>query len=422
MRKSKGTAAYILFSVVILALLIACSNPTDGGGDPPNSDIQVVGSISVISGEENPEQVGSSGYDIGGSITGGYYYVTGQNSNGEAILKEINLSTGAERLVQLGDSFEPVSAYPGAFILNSTRYLLFSYGTGSFALYVYVSEDDTGGIVYFTESNMWNFSNITSFVESINGDYPDWDSSAWISCPNFNVARNTLYFTLAYWQEDVSGAKDGDYIKIRVYESGLSGNTFQTPTETRGEIDPFDPSHYTDSQRHDQDDYPGRMGVYWIGRMYVTEDGNKAFFTSMNISAGHTYGGLLNEGDPYIAPLPNRQNLGDYNDIEDVYDPRLIDTFILSADIRPDGSFTNLQQLSTDINRGGVNYVCDISEDGNTLYVAHMVLDDEFWSYGWGPDGMTRELAENNPWDVEPWDGTIEIVNMEDNSIEPIQY
>ena len=400
--KTKHSLLYAFYLAgLVLILLPGCTPPAEKPElTPPSTDMRMCGYLA----QDNVSLASSSGY----------YYIAGQNTDGEAILLEINLADGKKYTVQMDDSFTPFTPYPDSFETNGSRYLLFGKGLGDFRLYKLDSYDEEREVVLFRSSSEYDYSAISPFVRQKSLDYQGDENYAWILCPVFSAERETLYFTLCFWEEN---AVKGDYIKTRVYESPLNGNSFEAPAEARGVIDPYDPSHYTNGLRHDQDDFPGRMGIFWIGRMYVTDDGNKAFFTSMNISAGDTCG-ILKADCPYIAPFPNSQNCPGY----DLYGPQIIHTFILEADIEPDGSFSNLRQLPSYINRGGASFVFDISSDGNILYVGHMVIDHDFWNSGYGPDGMVLALAQKAPWDVEPWNGIIEKIDLVNATIEPFIY
>ncbi len=293
----------------------------------------------------------------------------------------------------------PPAPYPIAFDLGGKRYMLFGWGSGEFSIYEYQSEDDN--YVYFASCSLWNFSAIGNYVKSI---MYKGTNDAWILCPAYNDARKTLYFTLCWWVEN---AVKGDYIKIRVYESALNSVTFGAPSELSGEINPFNPVHYIDGKWHTEADFPGRMGLWWIGRMSITLDGKKAFFNCLNTMSDC---GIMKTNSAFVAPIPNNHNFGNTG-ITDLHDPRLIQTYICSADIAGDGSFTNVRQLSSNINMGGVNLLCDISDDGCTFYTAHMTLDSTFWAYtNWGSDGMALQCCMDDLYNVVPWTGNINVL------------
>ncbi|MEI8095075.1 MAG: hypothetical protein WCG80_12755 [Spirochaetales bacterium] len=298
------------------------------------------------------------------------------------------------KAVVFNDKAVQPSPYPFAFTKDGENYLLYSVSK-DFELYRQNSENDDS--IVYKKSTLWDFSAISTYVKSIlyNGQ-----NNAWIFCPVWSEARQTLYFTLAKWEVN---ATKGDFIRIRVYESKLIGTQFQTPTESQGEIDPYDPSHYVDGLRHSENDFPGRMGIGWIGRLYVTADGTRAYFNALNDSFGEDYG-ILKPGDPLIFPTPNVQNLGT-SGVTDVYDPSLIQTVVYQADIDASGRFVNVQQLPASINQGGVNFVSDIAPDGKTLMVSHMEVDDDFYAFGWGADGLALYVCMNGAEATEPWRG-----------------
>ncbi len=310
-----------------------------------------------------------------------------------------DLQNGAKNLLFDGTNSTP-PGYSCAFEYNSDYYMLFGYSQGIFKLYKYSSEDDTN--VYFTSSSLWDFSQVSNIINS--APYNSMQTP-WILCPTYNDARKTLYFTLCYW---VHNTVKGDYIKIRTYESKLQGSAFGPASELRGTINPFHPIHYLNGQWHSENDFSGRGGLWWVGRMYVTQDGKKAYFNCMNLNGDNT---VMKQTSPFIPPLPNANDLAG-SGISDMFDPRMIRTYVCSADILDDGTLTNVRQLPSSINRGGVNFVCDISPDGSTLYIAHMNMDAAGWAAllaaGWGSDGLVLQCCQQLASDVQYWTGTIE--------------
>jgi hypothetical protein len=328
-----------------------------------------------------------------------YAYISGQDGNGDAYMKEINNDSGEEKIVLFNSNKKPPAAYTSAFMIENNRYLLFAFGQ-EFSLYKHNKTDEENS--HFVSSDLWDFSKINNYLSNLT--YKG-NPTGWVMSPEYNNSLKKLYFTLNKWVED---STKGDYIKVRIFESSLNNGEFSTPKELEGEINPYNAIHYINGKEHSWSDFPGRMGGFWLGGMFITDDGTKAYFNALNISAYEDLN-MLKPGDPYIAPTPNNQDFGN-SGVTDIKDPRVIFTYILTADIDSTGQFYNIQKLSSSINRGGVNFVHDISPDGSKLYIGHMTLDDTFWSYGWGPDGMVRNLCEENPWDVEPWDGEIEEV------------
>ncbi len=313
-----------------------------------------------------------------------------------------DLLNGAKNLLFDGTNSTP-PGYSCAFEYNSDYYMLFGYSQGIFKLYKYSSEDDTN--VYFTSSSLWDFSQVSNIINS--APYNSMQTP-WILCPTYNDARKTFYFTLCYW---VHNTVKGDYIKIRIYESKLQGSAFGPASELRGTINPFHPIHYLNGQWHSENDFSGRGGLWWVGRMYVTQDGKKVYFNCMNLNGDNT---VMKQTSPFIPPLPNANDLAG-SGISDMFDPRMIRTYVCSADILDDGTLTNVRQLPSSINRGGVNFVCDISPDGSTLYIAHMNMDAAgwaaLWAAGWGPDGLVLQCCQQLASDVQYWNGTIEAMS-----------
>ncbi|HEX3047916.1 MAG TPA: hypothetical protein VHY08_24405 [Bacillota bacterium] len=325
---------------------------------------------------------------LSGSVIGdnNYYYVTGKNSDGAVLYQYLpfNSTQAYQKQVMLDNSSFPPSAYPYAFVLNNTRYLLFGYGLGTFKLYQYQSENNQN--VYFVSSSLWDFSNVKTGINTV--AYTS-DGGPWVLCPTYNDTLHTLYFTLL-WKVD-------GYVHVRLFESQLTDNVFGSPIQIPGPINPADASHYSDGQAHDQ-------SYMWIGRMYLTKDGTKAFFNALNIVDQN----LIKTGDPYSAPIPNNQQ-----NPEGVPwgDPSIIFTYVLTADV-VDGEFQNITPLQS-VNTGGINYICGVSDDGGMLYTAHMDIGADFgvttWP-GWGADGVVLECCFKAPYEVDPWNGTLNII------------
>ncbi len=401
----------LVISFLFISIICGCNpavseNPEDWL-DSGSIDIgyEDMGHVTVVSGDDSKP--------VRGSESGDFHYTT-VKENGQEFLVEFVPVAPHEvktRKVMFDGALVLPAAYPGSFELNDRRFLLFGYGRGVFELYGFASQNDTYS--FFEADASWDFTAITGYVTGI---MYKGENSAWILCPEYNEVRHSLYFTLCYWVED---AVKGDYIIIRVYESRLVGETFQAPVEARGEINPYHPVHYKDNKWHNVGDFPGRMGIWWIGRLAMTGNGNKAFFTVLSIVYDDT---IMKLTSPYNAPVPNNQHFGD-SGIESVRDPRIIWTYICSADVNAAGEFVNIKHLSPAINRGGINYLCDIDNSGSKLYVNHMNITTEFWeSWGpggseipegsswWGPDGIALACCDTSPYNLEPWSGRLEIV------------
>lgn len=325
------------------------------------------------------------------AVVGGFIYVTGKEG-AQAVLKEIETTDDTQGYIRQavfdGASMTPPGPYPSVFDYNGNRYLLFTQNN-QFKMYVVSSRD--AAKVYLDSVSIWNFGAVESFI---NGS-PYSDLGVKLAyAPAFNRVRNKLYFSLLWaYSKNESGS---NLIRSRIFESTLSGGAFTTPTIIPGdEADPAAGVHYPDGLRHAEGDQ------IWIGKLCVTADGQKAFFNVLSICLP-----IQNPGDPFYAPVPNVCNRNGL----DVRNPAMINTYILTADIASDGSFVNVRQLPPAVNRGGINFVCDVSEDGSQIYVGHMVMDDEFWAYGWGPDGLAMECCFKPPYEVAPWDGEIEII------------
>lgn len=394
--------------LVGVLLLAACGSqglgglPT-GGGSPGNTQLPTIPS-DLVDFSAPLSKFGNAVYgreSTGRALTRAVgskpatLFLTGSHGNQDEFVREERGDAGSTHKSVLFDGQSvPPSSYPSAFTRNGENYLLFSTNN-DFRLFKQASEEV--GTVQFQTSLLWDFSAISVYLKArlYNGQ-----NSTWIFCPAWSEARQTLYFTVAGWE--VNSTK-GDFIRIRVYESKLEGTVFQVPAETRGEIDPYDASHYVDGKRHSENDFPGRMGVGWIGRLYVTDDGKRAYFNALNNSFGETYG-LLKPNDPWIFPTPNVQNFGTTG-VTDLYDPQIVQTAVYQADIADDGSFVNLKLLPNTVNVGGINFVSDISPDGGTLVLSHMDLDDDFYAYRWGADGLALQLCMSGVTTVEPWRG-----------------
>ena len=327
----------------------------------------------------------------------GHFYLSGMEEGVEYLFCFSYVGgQPSAKYVMFDGSGIPPAANPDVFVIGGVEYLLFAWGNGNFALYARDSEDAER--VYFVASTMFDFSAIRTMVQSY-----VYKSPAWNLCPEYNDVRKTLYFTLAFWIED---AAKGDYIEVRIWQSVQTGNVFDTPTRAQGGIDPYNAVHFADeSPLHTPDDFTGRMGLWWIGRLYMTDDGTKAYFNVLNIMTDPD--GIMKPGDPYIAPTPNSQDFGGFI-IDDVYHPSLIRNYICEADVDAGGSFNNVTQLSPAVNSQGINFISDITGDGSTIYVSHMDVDEDFWPYlGWGPDGLALELCQKSAVTLEQWIGYI---------------
>jgi|GEM_PF-4491893 len=329
------------------------------------------------------------------------YIITGltsENRSGAARVTPDGTATPPSKTVVLNDRTDLPSPYPNSFATNGKSYLLFVATNNSFALYTQGATTDTQ-VQYARDLNTFDFSAISTFANNSIYEYKNFGV---ISNPAYSVIRKTLYFTFSWW---VADSIKGDYIKIRIFQSKLAadGKTFLTPTEVAGEMDPLSGVHYVDGKSRLPTDFPGRLGLWWIGRMYMTADGKKAYFNVLN-TANSNQTGVMKPGDAFNAPTPNFNNFGT-SGVTSLRDPRLIATYVCSADVDDAGNFTNIKQLPATVNTGGINFVSDISNDGLNLVISHMDLDAAFWSYGWGPDGLAMRLMFDAPWDVAPWTG-----------------
>jgi hypothetical protein len=215
--------------------------------------------LSVVSGSKA----------VGGSAAE-HFYISGMKDGIEYLYRFANIGgQQSAKYVMFDGSGTPPAANPDVFVIGSVEYLLFAWGSGNFALYAQSSEDDER--VYFTASALFDFSAIRAEVQT-----HVYKAPGWILCPEYNDARKTLYFTQAFW---VQNAVKEDYINVRIWQSVLSGQTFGAPMEVQGTIDPFNSAHYVDGLPHDAGDFPGRMGLWWIGRLYMTDVGTKAFLS-----------------------------------------------------------------------------------------------------------------------------------------------
>jgi serine protease AprX len=377
----------------LFSLLISCFLPASTASIPAAGGGAAIPIYTYVSGRSGGSQrmAALPGQPAAGAVDAGLAKYDGLTT-GQGVSPAVG--TAAKTMLFDGSTAAP-APYPQALSEDGTQYMLCGKGAGLFWLYQYDHED--ANYIYYVSVSRWDFSAFTNYVNSI---LYKGKPTAWIVSPFYSSARRTLYVTICFWVEH---AAKGDYVKVRIYESALSGNAFQTPQELRGEINPYHPAHYQNGQWHTPDDFPGRLGFWWIGRMYVTGDGKKAYFNCLNVDGSKD---IMKSSSPFLAPIPNRQDLG-LSGITDLHDPRLIDTYVCSAEIAADGSFFNVKQLPPAINRGGINFVCDVTADGTTLSVAQMTCDATFWSYGWGPDGLALECTMHPASELEPWTGTI---------------
>lgn len=278
--------------------------------------------------------------------------------------------------------------YPDSFELGGTTYLLFG-GNHYNGMKVYAWSSATATEVDFSPApELFDFSAVWEGL-TVYSDYPE------VACPVFCAARNTLYFSMNYSVAEPSKA-GGGYKNYRIFRSRLAedGKTFLSPEMIGGEMDPYDGSHYRNGLRHSAADFPGQQGIWSLARLVLTGDGSKAFFTILQTNAD--FGGIMNEGDPFIGPEPNNQ----VTTSQGIEDPRTIWTYVCSADIDEAGNFSNVSQLSAAVNRGGINYVSDVSTDGSTLMIMHIDLPASFWTFSsQGPDS----IAANNMMVDPPW-------------------
>lgn len=314
---------------------------------------------------------------------------------------------------------KPYSAYPSAFVIAGQKYLLFS-DSYMFRLYEYEFEDDQ--IVQYKRSYMWDFSNIENYIVSVSYAYRGLNQMghAWTIAPDYNVTTQRLYFTLCgrvpIPSPSWNPTEQSSAMEIREFEATLSGTSFNAPTMCRGAIDPYDGSHYVDGNPRTWADFEAvipdeyyAIGHGWIGKLYTDSTGTKGYFTSMRPQFIDTYG-IIKSGDPIIATSPNAENYM-YHGITDREDSRITYTDIYSVDIAPDGTFSNMLKLPAPVNRGGINYVSDISDDGSRIYVSHMDMGANFYDYvpAWAWDVVTLELMMRDAYRVGPWNGYVEI-------------
>jgi hypothetical protein len=386
MFKSRMALLPIIAVVFASILAIGCQNPLPPSSIPLGTEFDKYGGVSLSTASTSKAVQGAAEY----------FYITALDNGVEHLYRFA--STGGDpeaKYVMFDGSGTPPAANPDVFTIGGVEHLLFAWGNGNFTLYRKGTEDDTH--VYFTGSALFDFSAITAEVQT-----HAYSSPAWVLCPEYNDTRKTLYFTLAFW---VQNAAKGDYIKVRIWQSMLTENAFGAPTMTQGEIDPFNNAHYAAPGAYDEDSFSGRNGLWWIGRLYMTDDGTKAYFNVLNIMRDSE--GIMNAGDAYIAPKPNNQDYSGFPAIDDVYHPSLIRNYICEADVDAGGNFYNITRLSSTVNTQGVNFVSDITGDGGTIYVSHMDVDEDFWPYRWGADGLALELCQKSAVVVEPWIGYI---------------
>jgi hypothetical protein len=331
------------------------------------------------------------------------YFWAGQDANGLTGLVYVmpdGTTTPPTKSVVLNDRIDLPSAYPNNFVLNGTSYLLFSNdpkGSSPNAFYLYSEVSETSTQLSFNADTTFDFTAVNAFN---NGFVYNGSRTGWASSPVYSVVRKTLYYTFSWW---VSDSVIGNYVTCRIFQStlGSDGKTFGTPTQIGGAMDPFSGTHYKDGNARTQDGL-GTGYLWWIGRLYMTSDGTKAYFTVLNINSDPN--GIMNAGDPFIAPTPNSKSFGS-SGITSIYDPRCIRNYLCSADVDTSGNFSNIQQLSSTVNTGGINFVSDISDDGSVIVVSHMDLDKTFYTSGYGSDGITSDLLNMAPWDISTWNG-----------------
>jgi hypothetical protein len=331
--------------------------------------------------------------------SGEYYYITGTVGKKE-VLKQISVTNvtdtqGNIKTVNLDGSTTPPAAYPNSFVIDGTRYLLFGYSSGTFKLYVYVSEDDNN--VYYKSSNTLDFSSINSsslasLANSITTKSPSSIAvfgMPWITNPVYNVETQTLYFTLCWKLDYTENGSKGKSVVVRPCMAVSSNGFTPAPITIPPEFDP-------ENEGMSNPFHPSR---HWIGRMYVNKAGNKVYFTCMN----DTDIGWGSTSNPFSPPYPYPIDAD-----------KRIWTYILTADING-GTLSNSRQLSSTVNKAGINYVADISPDGSYLYVAHMDIPSSMLAdnASYKPDGLCLDLCNMAPYEISVWTGQLSRVSTE---------
>lgn len=367
-------------------------------------------------------------------VSGEVLYITGKKDGIKVMLEVRNIDDNdVVRTVLFNKGSEivntPPSSTPTAFEIGGVKYILFyipfvnAPDFNTFYLYEYESE--TEQTVQFKVSNAWDFSVITAFVQSRQIPHVVNLPTALIVSIDYNVTRNTLYFSL---YENVktsnNGIADGDtkgsympeiygygYAQKTFFQSTFNGTTFNTPSVVNGHINIYDASHFTDGLSHTVSDFPYVLyGLHQMIRMYTTKDGTKAYFTmtftpykngnycgpSMNQACGPE----VNSSDPYFWPEPNYYSTADVTKTGSV---------VFSADIASDGTMNNIQQLPSNVNGGGMNMVTDISDDGSRIYIAKMDLVDENGTLIMEPNNLITYMCIRDVYDIPEWNGRIEI-------------
>jgi hypothetical protein len=259
--------------------------------------------------------------------------------------------------------------------------------------------------------------------------------------PCYNDALKTLYFTGTYqftcydaFPRDTNGSFDTtkppvgrDVIRCYIWQSKLVGTVFQTPTPVTGAIDPTDASHWSDEteKAKDVDGNPVNFD-YWIARMYVTADGTKAYFSLLSSPYGdiNCYYWLLtprvtiNPSDSYHVIFGGDPNY-DPTDLPAAgFGGSGVFTWVYEATVDQGTATINSPVLVSAANQPGLNFVTDISPDGQTLYVANMATttNPDTGQPGWMPsggwaDGYTLGTIMSGWLESQPgWDGHINTI------------
>ena len=279
--------------------------------------------------------------------------------------------------------------YPATIVWNGHSYLLFLSGVENIPPKLFV-RDESG-----SHPDAVNWLTSTDIdMTALSGHQ--------VYAPFFSAARQTLYFTrMDVWPS--SGCWN-----TSLYQSVLSSGKFGMPGRLAGDIDPFAAVHYKDGQARNpaRTDHP-----ISLGRLVVTKDGKTAFFTML--CAVWVQGAGLKSDDCYVFPTPNNYDHGGVAD----WETKMIWNAVYRADIEADGSFSNVRVLGSSVNRPGMNFVCDISPEGDELYVAHWdpgVTIQTMMSWGWDPGNSVEEALRKGLENMPRWAGQIDIFTTSD--------
>lgn len=283
-------------------------------------NLQRAGHTTIQKNDENNKTVKN--------INNKYQYYTIMLNNQFSLLEEdpngvISLCTFD------GDTTCP-GCYPYAFSDEGNTYIVVFVQTGYTTIttkFFLKSIESKDGYVTFTNSEKYDTSSIFNYFSSLKSTYK------FIRLSSPCIYGDTMYFTVLTSKAEIVGP-----VTCSIYQSKISNNKFSTPTKIKGAM-------------------PTRFQNNWIGKLYISRMGDKAYFTILNVPL-HSFVSELNS-----------------DSIKAINNQRGVFPFVAVCDIDANGEFGNtyISALPENINNENINFLCDVTTDNgiDTLYVCH---------------------------------------------------